>query len=1044
MKKGLIRIISCLMIVIMMLVSAPIGCFVDLGFGMGAIAAEKFTEGYYTYEVNDDATATITDVSYISGNIVIPDSLGGYTVTHIGDRAFIKCDNLESVTIPDSVTTIGKVAFGFCSGMKTVTIGKGTTAISYDAFYCCDGLKSIEVNESNRNYSSADGVLFNKDKTELIQYPAGNERTAYTIPDSVKAIYDDAFYKCRSLVSVTIQDGVETIGDRVFADCSNLESVTISNSVITIGEFVFEDCISIENLTIGNGVISIGDGAFLRLYSLKYVYYAGTQDQWEKIEIGLYNNYLTNAIIHFCDHNTITYDAIEASCIEDGYTEGVFCEDCRRWISGHETVKAHHIDNGINTVVYPATEATCTEDGYTEGAFCKDCEIWISGHNVITATGHSDSDGDGICDVCNENLSDILPNETKTIEVFGGQITYLKFIPIASGRYTFTSLSDDNTYGYLCDVNMNELKYDDDSGDRRNFSITYDLTAGVTYYWGARYYSRSQSGSFDVRLTCDEVFCDHIHTVEHSAIEPTCTEYGYSEGIFCEDCQTWIYGHEVITKKHHTDEDKNGFCDICAGRFTSIIDEGKCGDNVYWTLDSEGTIVINGEGAMYDYYYLGNESPFSFKQSIKKVVIEDGVTAIGDCAFAFCDNLESITISNSVLSINMFAFYGCGGLTDITIPESVINIDRRMFEHCYSIKSINVDANNKNYSSLDGVLFNKDKTELIKYPNGAERTAYAIPDGIETIGYAAFVFAELRNVTFPDSVTVIDDYAFNWCDNLTSVTIPESVIAIGKMAFGYEYMFSGEMGWMEKIENFKIYGYSGTEAERYADKNEFIFISLDPQHTHSYTSKITKAATCGTSGVKTYTCTVCGDTKTETISKTNNHTWDNGVVTKEPTVKANGIKTYTCTVCKTTKTESIPKLTESVIDTSTVKEKDGSVYSAPNLTAADVLNAAGLGAKILNADGTELKSAEKVGSGMVLQKADGTKETIIVKGDNTGDGEITASDARYALRTAVSLEKPNDWQKNASLVDSSKAVITAADARLILRAAVNLEALKLY
>ncbi|MCH5198252.1 MAG: hypothetical protein J1E34_05020, partial [Oscillospiraceae bacterium] len=93
---------------------------------------------------------------------------------------------------------------------------------------------------------------------------------------------------------------------------------------------------------------------------------------------------------------------------------------------------------------------------------------------------------------------------------------------------------------------------------------------------------------------------------------------------------------------------------------------------------------------------------------------------------------------------------------------------------------------------------------------------------------------------------------------------------------------------------------------------------------------------------------------------------------------------------------------------------------------------------------TELKSAEKVGSGMVLQKADGTKETIVVKGDNTGDGEITASDARYALRTAVSLEKPTDWQKNASLVDSSKANVTAADARLILRAAVNLEKLNLY
>ena len=206
---------------------------------------------------------------------------------------------------------------------------------------------------------------------------------------------------------------------------------------------------------------------------------------------------------------------------------------------------------------------------------------------------------------------------------------------------------------------------------------------------------------------------------------------------------------------------------------------------------------------------------------------------------------------------------------------------------------------------------------------------------------------------------------------------------------------------------------------------------------------VTTPATCAAAGVKTFTCTVCGATKTEPVAKTTNHTWNAGVVTTQPTVTSEGVKTFTCTVCGATKTEKIAKLTPTAINTPTVKEVSGSVYAAPQLTAADVVKAAGTGAKILKADGKELKSGEKVGSGMTLVKPDGTKETIIVKGDNDGDGSVTASDARYALRTAVKLETPNTWEKNASEVDGQDG-ISASDARMILRAAVKLEKLDLY
>ena len=131
-----------------------------------------------------------------------------------------------------------------------------------------------------------------------------------------------------------------------------------------------------------------------------------------------------------------------------------------------------------------------------------------------------------------------------------------------------------------------------------------------------------------------------------------------------------------------------------------------------------------------------------------------------------------------------------------------------------------------------------------------------------------------------------------------------------------------------------------------------------------------------------------------------------------------------------------------VIDTETAKEQDGNLYIAPDQTAADILALAGEGAKIEREDGTEVQPGETVGSGMVLVKPDGTREVIVIKGDNDGDGRVTAADARFALRVAVGLETPNEWQLKACLVTGGETV-TAADARAILRAAVGLEPLPL-
>ncbi len=219
-----------------------------------------------TYDIKTD-TLCIADGALSSNslvNITIPNS-----VTNIGMGAFGGCKKLTNITIPSNVTSIGDYTFYNCSSLKSITIPENITSIGDWVFYECTSLTSITVDSNNKNYSSDSyGVLFNKDKTELIQYPIGNKRTTYSIPGSVTSIGERAFCDCFSLTSVTIGNSVTSIGDWAFLDCSSLTNVTIGNSVISIGEFAFRNCTSLTSITIPDSVTIIGYGAFYKCASL--------------------------------------------------------------------------------------------------------------------------------------------------------------------------------------------------------------------------------------------------------------------------------------------------------------------------------------------------------------------------------------------------------------------------------------------------------------------------------------------------------------------------------------------------------------------------------------------------------------------------------------------------------------------------------------------------------------------------------------------------------------------------------------------------------
>ena len=199
-------------------------------------------------------------------SIMMPNS-----VTSIGDMAFYKCSSLTSITIPDSVTSIGSSAFSDCSKLRSITIPNSVTSIGAWAFNGCTGLTAINVAMENQNYVSPDGVLYNKDKTTIICYPAGKKGNNYKIPDGVTEIGSIAFSRCSSLTSVTIPNSVTSIGSGAFNGCTSLTRVTIPNSVTKIGWNAFSGCTNLTSITIPNSVISIDWYAFRGCTSLKSI-----------------------------------------------------------------------------------------------------------------------------------------------------------------------------------------------------------------------------------------------------------------------------------------------------------------------------------------------------------------------------------------------------------------------------------------------------------------------------------------------------------------------------------------------------------------------------------------------------------------------------------------------------------------------------------------------------------------------------------------------------------------------------------------------------
>ena len=608
-------------------------------------------------------------------------------VTSIGNWAFYKCTSLTTITIPDSVTSIGEAAFRGCSSLTSITIPDSVTSIGDAAFSHCSNLKSI------------------------------------TIPDSITSIGKYAFCNCSSLTSITIPNSVTSIGESALAGCVNLTSITIPKSVTSIGSGVFDGC---NNLT-----VYLESGSTLTSNDLGVneskigSYWVEDNLTWKLDADGTLTISGTGAMKDY-DYNNNPSPAnqkkgsVKKVVIKDGVTsigKYAFC-NCSNLKSITILDSVTSIGDFAFSDCSSLTSITIPDSVTSIGDFA------FSGCSSLTSITIPDSVtsiGDDAFSYCRSLTSITIPDSVTSIgnDVFYG-CSSLQIISLSC-----KSTLKKSDFGGQADLVSYTNQHTLTKTEAKAATCTED---GNKEYWtcehcGKYFLSDDTNPETAKAVELSETILpaiQHKNAELRNASEPTETSPGYSGDLYCPDC-------DKVVEKGYT-----------------YWNEG----NLTWKLYADGTLNISGTGAMKDYNATDNLSPAYNNSKVKKIVIEDGVTSIGDIAFSYCRSLTSITIPDSVTSIEFAAFNNCSSLTSITIPDSVTNIEDCAFEWCSSLSNI------------------------------------TLPNNITSIGTGVFHgCSSLTSITIPDGVTSIGNNAFDSCSSLTSITIPDSVTSIGEAAF---------------------------------------------------------------------------------------------------------------------------------------------------------------------------------------------------------------------------------------------------------------------
>ena len=773
---------------------------VSIGSGCTSISATAFvntssidritvSEGNKNFTVvdgvlyNKDMTTLVLYPKNCSGEFAVPD-----TVTTIADYAFYESPNITKITIGKNVKTIGNYAFYNCPALFKVDFGNAVKTIGSYSFAVNDSIESIEFPDSlesigdNAFIAYPDGSYV-ENKLKSVKFGKGlktignnafyrNQKLTNIefTGENLTSIGSYAFYNCIALTELNLKGngetvidfrafycndalkkislaGIKTIDNSAFEDCGDLNSVNFGEGLLSIGSCAFQNCRDLNSVNFGEGLLSIGSYAFENCPNIETVCLPESlttigseafKDCSKLTSIDIPNKVTKLNDNTFANCTSLKNVSIGSGCTSISSTAFVGSNAIEKIIVAGGNANYSSVDGALlnkektSIILYPKSK---------------------SGEFVIPDTVTSISD----------HAFDNVPNLTKI--TIGANV---------------------KTIGARAFQNCNSLEtviFKD--------SDTIKKTIGNYAFYKCPALSKVDFGNA-VKSIGSYSFAvnDSIKSIEL----PDSLESIGDGAFFCNRKLTNI----VFTGENLTSIGSNAFqdCDSLTelnlkGNGETVIDYGAfCGNDALKKISLAGIKTI-GDGA------------FEYCGDLNSVNFGEGLLSIGSCAFLNCPNIETVSLPESLTTINNGAFKECSKLTSIDIPNKVTELNDITFANCTSLKNVSIGSgctsisttaffgassidritvseDNKNFTAVDGVLYNKDMTTLVLYPKNCS-----------------------GEFAVPDTVTTIADYAFYESPNITKITIGKNVKTIGF------YAFSGN----KKLETVEFTGNNLTSIE---------------------------------------------------------------------------------------------------------------------------------------------------------------------------------------------------------------------------------------
>ncbi len=617
----------------------------------GSLNTVHFEEGSMLTSMNANCFDSCTSLQAIS----LPSG-----IKNIGEKAFWGCKYLNTCNFGNSLESIGASAF---SGTKLKNIDLPATlkSIGTQAFYECVSLEAIHIASGNAAYSSVDGVLMDKSKTTLIQYPIAKAGSSYHVPDSIKTIKEYAFYKNNNIVTleigtgtntieanamnsmaslqnVSMNDGVSAIGKMAFYKCKNLESVSLSKRVTTLADYLFYSCDALNEIEIPKGVISFGNNPFGN--NLQNITIKSTFTTSNAIEFGSTFNSLTSA------QYKVATETVKNKLIEKGIPEGK-----------------------IEVV------SSLLEDDIKESSFTKDGILYVVLTNPETGVNGTVQVGDG------NALSSVSGNVVIPSVVMNNGYNYtVKTIAPSAFHATenMTSITLPNT---IEKIGLNGI-----SSNAKLTTVVFEEGSML---------KELDNGAISDNMNLQELIIPASLETVH--------DYVFA----------WNYGLKKVTFEENSKLTQIGKGMFFRGRLLADLTIPDTitviGEEAFYNCESLTGIKVKGQAGSDTTANLKNvhtigASAFYGCADIENIILSDDLTELENGAFYGCTSLEEIALGKGLKTLGVTSsvdaeedfkgvFEGCTSLEKITFPESVVFIGKNTLFGCNSLKKIIISSN---------------------------------------------------------------------------------------------------------------------------------------------------------------------------------------------------------------------------------------------------------------------------------------------------------------------------------------------------------------